>query len=88
MRAMIRHFLSLAGLALAACTMPMTSHDSLRAQFAPTGVLRAGINLGNPVIAQKDPGGGAPRGVGPELARAIAQRLGVPITYVTYDSAG
>ena len=46
------------------------------------------MNLGNIVIAQKDPAGGDPRGVGPELARELARRLGVPIRYVTYDSAG
>lgn len=56
--------------------------------MAPTGVLRAGVNFGNPVIAQKDPSGGDPRGVGPELARELARRLGVPIQYVTYDTAG
>ena len=63
-------------------------NDELRHEFAPTGVLRAGVNLGNPVIAQKDPAGGAPRGVGPDLARALAESLGVGITYVTYDTAG
>lgn len=68
--------------------MQPTASDSLRHEFAPTGTLRAGINLGNPVIAQKDADGGAPRGVGPELARELAKRLGVGITYVTYDTAG
>ena len=62
--------------------------DALVREFAPTGVLRAGINVGNPVIAQRDPAGGPPRGVGPDLAREMARRLGVPITYVTYDIAG
>lgn len=61
---------------------------SLVREFAPTGTLRAGINYGNPVIVQTDPAGGAPRGVGPDLARELAKRLGVGITYVTYDSAG
>jgi polar amino acid transport system substrate-binding protein len=61
---------------------------SLRSEIAPTGVLRAGVNFGNPVIAQKDPAGGAPRGVGPELARELARRLGVELAYVTYDTAG
>lgn len=60
----------------------------LRAEFAPSGTLVAGVNLGNPVIAQKDPDGGPPRGVGPELARELARRLGVPIRYATYDTAG
>jgi len=67
----------------------MTSASaSLIAEFAPTGALRIGVNYGNPVIAQKDPGGGAPRGVGPELGREIARRLGVPAAYVAYETAG
>ncbi len=62
--------------------------EALRAEFAPTGVLRAGINLGNPVIAQRDPQAGDPRGVGPGLARELARRLGVPIRFVTFETAG
>ena len=62
--------------------------EALRAEFAPTGVLRAGINLGNPVIAQRDPQAGDPRGVGPGLARELAGRLGVPIRFVTFETAG
>jgi polar amino acid transport system substrate-binding protein len=58
------------------------------AEFAPSGVLRVGINLGNPVIAQRDPGGGDPKGVGPALGRELAKRLGVSVRYVTYDTAG
>jgi len=81
-------FLFLAGFALASCAMTPSVDDALRREFAPTGVLRAGVNLGNPVIAQKDPGAGAPRGVGPDLARALAESLGVGIAYVTYETAG
>jgi polar amino acid transport system substrate-binding protein len=62
--------------------------SDLRSEFAPTGVLRVGVNYGNPVIAQRDPAGGDPRGVGPELARELARRVGVGIRYVTYESAG
>src|SRR5437764_5381679 len=85
---MRRTFVLLAGRALASCAMTPSVDDDLRREFAPTGTLRAGINLGNPVIAQKDPAGGAPRGVGPDLARELAKLLGVGITYVTYDTAG
>ena len=89
---MIRTLLaSLATLALAGCAMtgkaPAVSPEIVR-DFAPSGTLRVGTNFGNPVIVQKDPSGGAPRGVGPELARELARRLGVPISYVTYDAAG
>ena len=86
---MIRSLLAfIAGSLLASCAMQSTVPASLRSEFAPTGVLRAGVNFGNIVIAQKDPAGGAPRGVGPDLARELARRLGVPIAYVTYDTAG
>ena len=72
---------------LAGCAMPATD-TKLRDEFAPSGVLRVGVNFGNPVIAQRDPAGGDPRGVGPELARELGRRLGVPIRYVIYGSAG
>jgi polar amino acid transport system substrate-binding protein len=57
-------------------------------ELAPSGKLRAAINFGNTVLAQKDPAGGKPRGVSPELARELARRLGVTIEYVTFDAAG
>ena len=57
-------------------------------ELAPSGKLRAAINFGNTVLAQKDPAGGDPRGVSGDLARELARRLGVPIEYVTFDAAG
>ena len=56
--------------------------------LAPTGKLRAAINLSNIVLVQKDPATGAPRGITPDLARELAKRLGVPIDLVTFESAG
>ena len=79
-------FLPLAFL-LASCAMA-PDNSALRQEFAPTGVLKVGVNYGNPVIAQRDPAGGDPRGVGPELARELARRLGVGVRYYTYESAG
>jgi polar amino acid transport system substrate-binding protein len=63
------------------------------AELAPGGRLRAAINFGNSVLAQRDPGSpggsaGVPRGVSAELARALAGRLGVAIDYIAYDAAG
>lgn len=58
------------------------------AELAPSGVLRVGINLGNPVIAQRDPAGGDPRGVGAALGRELARRANVPVKFVTYETAG
>ena len=56
-------------------------------ELAPTGVLRAGINLGNPVIAQSG-AAGALAGIGPALARELAARLGLAVTFVTFPTAG
>jgi polar amino acid transport system substrate-binding protein len=60
----------------------------IRSELAPTGTLRAAINLGNPVLAQKDPVAGEPRGVSVDLARELGRRLNVPVELVTYDAAG
>lgn len=60
----------------------------LVATLAPTGRLRAAINFGNPVLAQQDPAAGEPRGVSVDLARELARRLGVPVEFVTFTSAG
>jgi polar amino acid transport system substrate-binding protein len=58
------------------------------ADLAPSGRLRAAINFGNSVLAQKDAGTGEPRGVSAELARELARRLGVAVAFVTFDAAG
>ena len=56
-------------------------------ELAPTGKLRAAMNFGNPVLVQKG-ANGEPLGVTPELAAALAKRLGVPVEFVIYPSAG
>jgi polar amino acid transport system substrate-binding protein len=56
--------------------------------LAPSGRLRAAINFGNPVLAQKDAATGDPRGVSVDLSRELARRLGVPVELVRYDAAG
>ncbi|WP_213308309.1 ABC transporter substrate-binding protein [Paraburkholderia sacchari] len=55
--------------------------------FAPTGTLRASINLGNPILAGRDPASGEASGVSVDLARAFAQQLGVPLELVLFDTA-
>ena len=56
--------------------------------LAPTGKLRAAINLGNMVLAQKDPATGDMRGVTVDLARELARRVGLPLELVPFDAAG
>lgn len=62
------------------------SADIVRA-FAPTGRLRASINTGNPILAAPDAQAGA-KGVSVDLARGFAQRLGVQLDLVVFDTAG
>lgn len=62
--------------------------SSLVASFIPTGRLRASINLGNPILANKDPATGQPVGVSIDLARAFADHLGVELELVVFDTAG
>lgn len=64
---------------------PITS--AIVSALAPTGTLRASINLGNPILANKDAASGEPAGVSVDLARALAQRLSVPIELVVFEKA-
>jgi polar amino acid transport system substrate-binding protein len=58
------------------------------AELAPTGVLRAGINLSNFLLVTGKSAAGDPEGVAPDMAREIARRLGVPVRYVTFKTPG
>jgi polar amino acid transport system substrate-binding protein len=58
------------------------------AQLAPTGVLRAGINMSNFLLVTGRGPAGEPDGVSPGMARAIAEKLGVPVHYVPYPRPG
>jgi len=65
----------------------MTTTAALLSAFAPTGVLRACINLGNPILAHAGADGRA-GGVSVDLAAEFARRLGVALELVTVDAAG
>jgi polar amino acid transport system substrate-binding protein len=62
-----------------------TTTAAIAGDLAPTGVLRASINLGNPVLAQGTPAD--PRGVTVEIAREIGARLDLPVELVCFDAA-
>ncbi len=65
----------------------MTASDNLRQAFAPTGRLRAAINLGNPILAGRSAGADAPTGVSVDLAAALAQQLGLALELQVFDTA-
>jgi polar amino acid transport system substrate-binding protein len=72
---------------LAGCVTPDVVPQETVRDLAPTGTLRAAINFGNPVLAQKSASGEA-SGVSVDLARELARRGGVPLELVPYDAAG
>src|SRR5215468_360316 len=84
--ARIRAALVGAGLLMAASASAQGVPPAARSELAPTGVLRAGINYGNAILAQKDSASGQSRGVAVDLAQELARRLGVPVELVAYQS--
>ncbi|WP_031358572.1 ABC transporter substrate-binding protein [Caballeronia sordidicola] len=66
----------------------MTTDSSVLSAFAPTGTLRASINLGNPILANTDAVTGEPVGVSIDLARELGQRLDLSVDLVVFDTAG
>jgi polar amino acid transport system substrate-binding protein len=55
-------------------------------ELAPTGKLRAAINLGNSVLAQGTPQD--TRGITVDLARELAARTGLPLELIPFEAAG
>src|SRR5215469_5419718 len=62
--------------------------DKARAELAPTGILRAGINLSNFLLVTGRGANGDPEGVAPDMAAEIAKSLGVPVRLVPFESPG
>ena len=60
-------------------------HMDIVSDLAPTGALRASINLGNPVLAQGSPE--APSGVTVDIARELGSRLGIPVETICFGAA-
>ncbi len=95
-------YLLAAAAALSACTSPpaasLAAQDrmtmttpvdpKLKSLIAPTGRLRAAINLGNPILANETPGSGKPVGVSIDLAHELGRRLGVEVDLTVVKTAG
>ena len=57
-------------------------------ELAPTGTLRAGVNLANPLLVTGKAANGDPQGISPDMSAEIARRLGASVLYVTYATPG
>ena len=79
------HVALLAGAGVGACSSTVRLPAGAAAALAPTGTLRASINLGNPILARRD--GAQAAGVSVDLARTLAEQLGVPMEMLVVDSA-
>ncbi|MCW2542321.1 MAG: extracellular solute-binding protein family 3 [Frankiales bacterium] len=66
---------------------PQPISAALVSAFAPSGTLRAAINVGNPILANTDSATGEPVGVSVDLAREFARRLGVPSELIVFEKA-
>lgn len=62
--------------------------DQARAELAPTGVLRAGINMSNFLLVTGQSAAGDPQGVSPSMAAEVAKRLGVELQLVPFKNPG
>ena len=73
-------------LVLTSWAMAIEISPALRSELAPTGKLRVGINHGNfLLVTSMKP---EPRGVAPDVGRELGRRLGVPVEFVGFDTAG
>src|SRR6266571_6776175 len=68
--------------------MPIQPSQQIVSELAPTGVLRAAINMGNFLLVTGKTPSGDPSGVSADVAAAIAARLGVPVKYLPYARPG
>ncbi len=90
--------LSLAFSLILICSAQLASAQSSKAiksmdaatlsSFAPTGTLRVGINLGNPILASEDPTTKVLSGVTIDISQEIGKRISRPVKLVPFKTAG
>jgi polar amino acid transport system substrate-binding protein len=68
--------------------MTTQSLNAVRAELAPTGTLRAGLNRSNFLLVVKDSPPENPRGVAVDMARELARRLDVAVAFLNFESPG
>ena len=75
------------GLLLSGCAGISTAPTlEVRQALAPTGKLRVGLQLSNPLNVMQDSVSGEKKGIGFDLGKELARRIGVPFEPVLYPS--
>ena len=81
--------IAMVGLLFMGCASISTAPtQEARQALAPNGKLRVGLQLGSPHNLISDPASGEMKGVGYDLGRELARRMGVPFEPITYPSVG
>ena len=65
-----------------------TIDSTMISSFAPTGTLRVGINLGNPILANENPQTHELYGITIDIAHEIGKRLSLPVKLTPFKTAG
>lgn len=65
-----------------------TLDSTMISSFAPTGTLRVGINLGNPILANENPQTHELYGITIDIAHEIGKRLSLPVKLTPFKTAG
>src|SRR3954467_6706401 len=76
-----------AGCAMSPAVPPALSPEA-KSELTPTGKLRVGLNYQNFLLVLGNAPDGTPRGIAPDMGRELARRLGVPVEFVPYKTAG
>ena len=73
---------------LTCCAMATEISPAVRSELAPTGKLRVGLNHGNFLLVTPGSSATDPRGVASDVARELGRRVGVPVEFIKFDTAG
>ena len=65
-----------------------TIDSAMISSFVPTGTLRVGINLGNPILANENPQTQELYGITIDIAHEIGKRLSLPVKLTPFKTAG
>jgi len=74
-------------LILSALPTDSGAQSAITSEIAPTGKLRVAMNAGTPVLLMRTPDGNITGGVGVELGKFMADKLGIPFELVAYPNS-